>query len=120
MPTFTTRTDMLTWLGPAADEMTAEQIDEFDRVAAAIGGRWPDPEDSDSRELALSAAAQVIVGDNSLEALAGSWRDARRVERERMAALTGALIATPGSERALEERSGVARATVRKALGKTP
>lgn len=114
----TLRDTWAAWLGPAADTATDEQIAELDTASAAIDARWPDPDDGDDRALALSAAAQVILGDDTLEGIAAVWRDARRVERDRMSALTGALIASPGSERLLVERSGVARMTVRKALGR--
>lgn len=113
------RHDIEAWLGTAAADATDEQINTLTQAADTIADRWPDPDDADSREQALSAAAQVILGDDTLEAIAASWQAARRVERDRMAALTGALIATPGSERELSERANVARMTLRKALGKT-
>lgn len=112
------RPDIEAWLGHAAADATDEQVDAFTEAADTIAARWPDPDDRDSRERAMSAAAQVILGDDTLEAIADAWREARRTERERMAALTGALIASPGSERVLVEQSGVARMTVRKALGR--
>lgn len=113
-----TRTDLQNWLGDFADQVTNEQLDALVTAANTIDLRWPDPDDADSRERALSAAAQVILGDDTLESISREYQAARRIERERMAALTGALIATPGSERDLVERAGVARMTVRKALGK--
>lgn len=115
------------WLGPAADTITGDQLERLDDVSRAIEARWPDPDLRDDRETALSAAAQVILGDDTLEQIAEAWHAARRVERERMVALTGALLAShtgarsgPGSESDLIQRSGAARATVRKALGKNP
>lgn len=106
------------WLGPAADTITDEQVGQIAAASAAIDVRWPDPDDADSREIALSAAAQVILGDDTLEKISADWHAAKRVEREAMDALTGALIATPGSELTLAGRAGVARMTVRKALGR--
>lgn len=106
------------WLGPAADTITEEQLEQLAAASATIDTRWPMPDDADDRELALSAAAQVILGDDTLEGIAAQWQAARRAERQRMSSLTGALIASSGSERALMERAGVARDTVRKALGK--
>lgn len=113
----TTDHDIRNLLGPA--EATDEQVDNLVRASDAIDARWPDPDDADSREQALSAAAQIILGDDTLEAIGATWAEARRVERDCMAALTGALIASSGSERDLMARAGVARMTVRKALGKS-
>lgn len=60
----------------------------------------------------------MILGDDTLEGIAAEWHRAKRVERGRMDALTGALIASGGTELALAGRTGVARMTVRKALGR--
>jgi hypothetical protein len=113
------------WLGPAADTITDDQLGRLDEVAATINARWANPDDTDTRDQVLSGAAQVILGDDTLESLAAEWHAARQRERDHMAALTGALLAShtgdrsgPGSEADLIERSGVARMTVRKALGK--
>ena len=99
-------------------DATAEQRAALHAAADAVAARWPDPDLADTREQALSAAAQVILGDDTLETIAEQWQAARRLERERHAALTGALIATPGPEVTLADRAGVTRMTVRKALGK--
>ena len=104
------------WLGDT--QVSSEQRAALHAASDAIAGRYPDPDLSDVRERALSAAAMLILGDATLEEIAGDWRDARRIERERHAALTGALIAADGSEVELAERAGVTRMTVRKALGK--
>lgn len=112
------RYDIINWLGPAAGQATDEQVEQLVEAANTINARWPDPDDSDTREQVLSGAAQIVLGDDTLEGLAEAWHRARRIERDHMAALTGALIVTPGSERELCERTGVARMTVRKALGK--
>jgi hypothetical protein len=104
------------WLGDT--EMTGEQRAALHAAAAAIADRYPHADLADSREQALSAAAMLIVGDDTLEGVAAQWREARQVEQARHAALTGALIAAEGSEVALAERAGVTRMTVRKALGK--
>lgn len=113
------------WLGPAADNITDEQLDRFDLVADTVQARWPSPDEQDARDEALSGALQVIVGDDTLEGLAQAWRAAAQVERARMAALTGALLASStgartgsGSEADLIARAGVTRGTVRRALGK--
>jgi hypothetical protein len=121
----TSRDNWHAWLGPAADTITDDQLDRLDEVATTISARWVDPDDADTRSRALSGAAQVILGDDTLEGLSAEWHAARQRERDHMAALTGALLAShtgarsgPGSETDLIQRSGANRLTVRKALGK--
>lgn len=99
-------------------EATDDQRDAIKRAADAIDARWPRPDDADTREDALSAAVQVILGDATLEDLGAAYLSARRLERRQHALLTGALIASEGSDVSLSDRSGVTRMTVRKALGK--
>lgn len=98
---------------------TDEQRQAIMRASDAIDTRWPDDDLADLREQAFTAATQVILGDDTLEAIAGRWTAVRLREREAHAAMTGALIASSGtSEQALADRAGVTRMTVRKALGK--
>ncbi|WP_372594899.1 hypothetical protein [Actinotalea sp.] len=108
--------DIDAWLGDA--EATDEQRAAIQAASDAIGARWPDPDMADSRRDALNAAAMVTLGDETLEALAEAWRDARAREQAARAALTGAIIASGGTEVDLARRAGVTRMTVRKALGK--
>jgi hypothetical protein len=108
--------DVEAWLGPAS--ATAEQREQITDAAARIDARYPDPDLYDVREMALNAAAQVILGDDTLEDIAAEYLTQRRILAERHAELTGALIATGGTETSLAERAGVTRVTVRKALGK--
>ncbi|OLM28646.1 hypothetical protein Ae717Ps2_6242c [Pseudonocardia sp. Ae717_Ps2] len=112
------RSDVADWLGDFAAEVSEEQGEQLERAFDEIEARWPDQDQADDRTEAASAATQIILGDDTLEAIAGQWHEARRVERARMAALTGALLASSGSERELSERTRVARMTVRKALGR--
>lgn len=114
----TTRNDIRNVLGGFADQVTGDQLDQLVAINDVIEQRWPDPDDRDSREQALSGAIQVILGDDTLEGLGAALRRARLAERAAMDQLTGALLASPGSERVLVEQSGVARMTVRKALGR--
>ena len=110
--------ELTAWLGPVADEVSDEQRQAILTAATRIDARWPEPDLADLRETALNAAVQVILGDDTLEAVAGRWTTLRAREREAHAAMTGALIATPGTEQSLADRAGVTRMTVRKALGK--
>lgn len=114
-----THHDIDAWLGdtPATDE----QRTALDAAAAAITARYPDDLDErEDREQALTAAAEIILGDDTLDEIAARWRAARAREQALHSALTGALIAAaPGtSEVALAAHAGVTRMTVRKALGK--
>ncbi|HUX70406.1 MAG TPA: hypothetical protein VMV41_07850, partial [Cellulomonadaceae bacterium] len=105
-------------LGPAYDDTTPEQRAGITRASDAIAARWPDEDYGDWRRAALNAAMMVILGDDTLDGIATMWRDLREREQEARAMLTGALIVTPGTERDLAARAGVARETVRKALGR--
>lgn len=100
--------------------MTPGQVDAVHAAAVGILARWPHEDLADTREIALSAATQVIVGDNDLAAIAHVWQAARRVERDRMAALTGAIIAAAATtpEAQIADTARVDRMTVRKALNK--
>ena len=97
--------------------ITSDQREALRRALDAVTARYPEQGDPDATT-AAAAAAQVILGDATLKEVAVEWATARRIERDRMAALTGALIATTGSERDLATRAGVTRTTVRQALGK--
>lgn len=114
------RDQWATWLGPAADTITDEQLNRLDDVARRLDNRWPDddPDHAEDRTTALAAAAQVILGDATLEQVGAQLQAVRRAEHEQLVALTGALLASDGGERVLAERAGVARDTVRKALGR--
>lgn len=110
--------DVDAWLGPAAADTTPEQRAQITDAAARVAARYPDPDLSDAREAALNAAAKVILGDDTLEDISAGYLTQRRILAERHAELTGALIATGGTETSLAQRAGVTRITVRKALGK--
>ena len=115
-----TDTDLRAYLGEAWADTTDDQRVAIMSAAEAIDARWPEGDLADSRQEALAAAVAVILGDDTLEAVATAWRQARERERRFHAAMTGAIIAAaPGqTEVALSERAGVTRVTVRKALGR--
>jgi hypothetical protein len=62
---------LMTWLGPAADELTPEQIERIADAGRDIRQRYPDPDEYREREVALSATVQHLLGETSPE-------DARR------------------------------------------
>ena len=107
--------ELTAWLGdtPTTDEQRASLHRAADMTDTRYG-------EDDDRQAAFTAAAQVILGDATLDELAEAWTTARKAERDAMAALTGALIAESEttSENALATRTGITRMTIRKALGK--
>ena len=111
------RYELEAWLGPALAEMTPDQVDAMARYAAAIEDRYADDA---LRSVAAGGALQIVLSDSTLEQLGEALARARQEEREAMAMLTGALIASADtdSESSLARRAGVTRVTVRKALGK--
>lgn len=114
--------DHTTWLGPAADDLTAEQRETFDRAADAYY-RLPfheqrDPEDVSANaaedDYALSAILQTILREGSLETAA---REARMAQDALDGWVRGtAAMGVPETE--IAERSWLARMTVRKRIGK--
>ena len=105
------------WLGPELAEMTPDQVDAMVRYADMIEGRY---DDEAQRSVAASGAIQIVLSDGTLEQLGEALSRARQEEREAMAMLTGAIIASAetDSESSLARRAGITRVTVRKALGK--
>jgi len=53
------------WLGPAAEEMTDDQKDDFARVWDEVGEQFPDWDQADHRAEALNRAVQEILGETS-------------------------------------------------------
>lgn len=82
------------WLGTSAGDVTDAQREQIAAAAAAIAERYPEDDLADARESALNAAAEVILGDDELEAIARRHLAQRRILAQRHATLTGALIAT--------------------------
>ena len=105
-------------LGDAYDTTTPEQRAQIDQAATRIAERWPDPDLADTRQAALTGAMMLVLGDDTLEAVAGRVRAARYAYEDALAEMTGALLVSPGTEVELVQRTGLARMTVRKALGK--
>ena len=65
------------------DDFSVPSVDEIGRA----GG------DEDAVGEGMGAALRVILGDDTLEGVAGEWARARAAERDAMARLTGAIIA---------------------------
>lgn len=111
------RYELEAWLGPALAEMTPDQVDAMARYADMIEDRY---EDDALRSVAACGALLIVRADSTLEHAGETLADVRQDEREAMAVLTGALIASAetDSESSLARRAGITRVTVRKALGK--
>lgn len=59
--------EMMAWLGPAADDLTDEQVERIAEEARHIEYRYPDPDEQVEREAALSAVVQYLLGDMTPE-----------------------------------------------------
>lgn len=113
--------DLMAWLGPAADDLTPEQIDRLTEVDRAVRVRYPDPDEQAEREAALSATVQYLLGDITPEGADAELRTARRREREAYVAALQVAVMTHRdgvSETASAARCGIDRMGLRRALGK--
>lgn len=100
---------LMAWLGPAADELTPEQMERVAEASADIDARYPDLDFEDERQAALSATVQYLLGSTSAEAANRKLITARRREREAyVAALQIAVLMV---------RDGTPKATAAKAAG---
>ena len=105
------------WLGDT--DLTAEQRTALEGAIDNLSSRYAGDEDAIGE--GMSGALMVILGDDTLEGVAGEWSNARAAERDAMARLTGAITAEAVQgvpETTISERAGINRLTVRKALGK--
>lgn len=114
--------DLMAWLGPAADDMTPEQISRVAEEAARIGQRYPDPDEHEEREAALSAAVQYILGETTAEDAAAALSAARSAQYRAFAAALQVgtmLVADAGGKgkSSSARRVGVDRMSLLKALG---
>lgn len=103
------------YLGTAADDLTDDQRETYDRLAGELVKRYTDPSE---QSLALNGVAQAILGEAG--DAAEQWAAARVAERAAKAYLDGviAVAAVTEAEAAIAARLGVHRTTVRRALGK--
>lgn len=116
--------EITAWLGDI--EATEDQREQIARAALMVETRYPVPADGTAADVAmdrgqaLSGAVQVILGDSTPDELVGEWAAAMGRADVAHAEMTGAIIAASAttSERALADRLGIARDTIRKALGK--
>lgn len=118
--------NLLAWLGPAADELTAEQIERVAAESREIDQRYPDPDQQDERDAALSAVVQYLLGETTPEEAGRALIDARRQAREAFAAATWTAVMLvrdnpPAGRRGYKAiaaaRVGIDRMSLLKALG---
>ncbi len=112
--------DLMAWLGPAADEMTPDQLATVREAADLIAARWPDPDEADLREAALSGAVQAVLGDTSPGTFRATLAEARLAEARAFAAALGgavALVRAGGAKATVARDCGVDRMSLLKALG---
>lgn len=111
---------LLAWLGPAVDELTVEQIEQVADAAREIGERYPDPDNADLYDAALSATVQYLLGETKPEDADRTLIAARLTEaRAYAAALQVAVMLVHGGEpkATAARRAGVDRMSLLKALG---
>lgn len=112
--------DLMAWLGPAAAELTPDQIRIVAEQAKLIEARI-DADLQDERDAALSAVVQFLLGETDAEQAKRALIDARAAERRATAAAAsvGAMLTLSGtSEVAAAAAVGIDRMTLRDALGK--
>ncbi len=121
-----TNDDLRNWLGPAADDITPEQLDRLAAASRDIDGRYPDPDEQGERDAALSAALQHMLGETTAEDAARALINARAAaDRAYAAALQHAVMLVRDREAAGEKpnklgaakAAGVDRMSLLKALG---
>jgi hypothetical protein len=112
--------DLTTWLGPAANDLTPEQIERVAEVARDLDRRYPDPDEQPERDAALSATVQYLLGETTPEEAGRALLAARLAEQAAyVSALQIAvlLVADGTPKKKAAERAGVDRMSLLKALG---
>lgn len=108
------------WLGDT--ELTEDQHTQFAAAASEIAARYPDADDETERDIALSVALQMILGEaDSVQSL-GVERTRLRTEAHlaevRLYERIRWALAAGESENGLANRAGLDRMTIRKLAGK--
>lgn len=115
-------TDWTIWLGPAADDMTADQLDRFEREAAETIDRiGDDPDLQEERDAALSALVQYLLGETTIDEAGQQRRDTASAAR--LALLVSQQVARLAVQDGMSEseagrRAGLDRMVVRRLMGK--
>lgn len=107
------------WLGDV--ELTDDQRAAFETEIDEIYVAYPDPDDQDVRDAAMSTAVQYLIGDATPAETGRALAHATgELARARAATRTMARLMAGGGtpESAISRELGVNRMTVRSALGK--
>jgi hypothetical protein len=112
--------ELMAWLGPAAEDLTPEQIERVAKAASDIAARYPDPDEQPKREAALTATVQYLLGETTPGDAARTLAQARHSEHlAYVAAVQVAVMlhrdGTPKANAAAA--AGVDRMSLLKALG---
>ena len=113
--------DLKALLGPAADDLTPEQLDVVAEAARDIEQRYADPDEQPERDAALTATVQFLLGETSAHDAARTLIAARAEERrayvhaEQVGVLLHRVQGTPKATAA--EAVGISRMSLLKALG---
>ena len=118
----TQRHEIQAWLGDDHG-LTDQQVDELVRTADDIAVRYPDPDDREEREAALTVAYRLMTGDTTtVEELARELAAARQAQVRALAGLRQAALtlipAQDDTQAGFARRAGVDRMAVRGWLGK--
>lgn len=111
---------LMAWLGPAAEELTDEQIKRVADEAKRIDERYPEPDDQYKRDAALSAVVQYLLGETSAEEARRALDKARDQARAAYIAAEqiAVMLVADGAAKAVAARSvGIDRMSLLKALG---
>ena len=112
--------NLMAWLGPAADGLTAEQVEQVAEASRDISQRYPDPDERGEREAALSATVQYLLGETSASVAKQELATARLREREAYvtALQVAVMMHREGAAKAVAAREcGIDRMGLLKALG---
>lgn len=113
--------EMDAYLGDYAGRIDADKRRTLKATLERLEQRWQGLDFTDERTEAGNAATALAFGDSTADGIADEYRAARAAERTARLRLTGTIVYLSESgvpEVAIAERLGVARMTVRKALGK--
>lgn len=112
---------LIDWLGPAAEDITPEQLDLLAAADRDIQQRYPDTDEQLERDAALSATLQFLLGETTAADANRTLIDARAAERRAyIAALQIAVMRhrVDGIDKAPAAReAGIDRMGLLKALG---
>lgn len=114
--------ELRAWLGTAYGDLTDDQRTRVAYEATAIAALYPDPDEQNLRDAALSATVQHLLGETTLGDAQRALTDARRQQAEAVAVskqLAAMAVRYGGlAEEEAGERVGLRRMAVRAGLGK--